>query len=68
MMKTTKILFAIGLTTIISTTGCAKKNELTTLRIGASPIPHTLILEHVKPLLAEEGFNQIGRASCRERF
>ena len=29
----------------------------TTLKVGASPTPHAEILEHVKPLLKDEGIN-----------
>ncbi len=34
-----------------------KAAETVTLKVGASPVPHAVILEHVKPELAKEGVN-----------
>lgn len=31
--------------------------EAVTIKVGASPVPHAKILEHIKPALAEEGVN-----------
>ncbi|MCC9081965.1 MetQ/NlpA family ABC transporter substrate-binding protein [Enterococcus faecium] len=33
------------------------KKDDTTLKVGASPTPHAEILEHVQPLLKDEGIN-----------
>lgn len=38
-----------------STTASSTSGETVTLKIGASPTPHAEILEHVKPILAEQG-------------
>lgn len=35
----------------------AESGDLTVLKVGASPTPHGEILEHVKPLLKEEGID-----------
>ncbi len=35
----------------------ANKADDTTLKVGASPTPHAEILEHVKPLLKDEGID-----------
>ncbi|MEN2262597.1 MetQ/NlpA family ABC transporter substrate-binding protein, partial [Enterococcus faecalis] len=36
--------------------GCAnKKSDDSVLKVGASPVPHAEILEHVKPLLEKQG-------------
>lgn len=54
------------LTLSLVSVGCTKKEEASTedpsqaaeentLRIGATPVPHTEILKHVEPLLKEEG-------------
>ena len=32
-----------------------KKSDDSVLKVGASPVPHAEILEHVKPLLEKEG-------------
>ncbi|MGA9520577.1 MAG: MetQ/NlpA family ABC transporter substrate-binding protein [Myxococcaceae bacterium] len=42
---------------VLSTAGCKRSpsGEPNTLRVGASPVPHAIILEHVKPQLAQEG-------------
>lgn len=37
--------------------GCSQNEELTPIRVGASPIPHAEILEVVKPLLREKGYD-----------
>lgn len=56
MMKTRNLIptliLALGLLT-----GCAPESNLTPLRVGASPTPHTVILEHVKPILAQQGYD-----------
>lgn len=40
-----------------ATTDSSKKEETTTLKVGASPTPHAEILEFVKPQLEKEGIN-----------
>ncbi|GGO02499.1 MetQ/NlpA family ABC transporter substrate-binding protein [Saccharibacillus kuerlensis] len=35
----------------------ANSGEAVTLKVGASPVPHAEILEHIKPELAKEGVN-----------
>ena len=42
--------------TLLLLAGCGKKNQETTIVVGASPVPHTEILEFVKEKLAEEGY------------
>ncbi|MCD2256451.1 MetQ/NlpA family ABC transporter substrate-binding protein [Agrilactobacillus fermenti] len=42
------LLFAVG---------AGKANAATTITVGASPVPHAQILEHVKPQLKKEGVN-----------
>ncbi|EOS7733831.1 MetQ/NlpA family ABC transporter substrate-binding protein [Enterococcus hirae] len=37
--------------------GASSKSDDTTLKVGASPTPHAEILEHVQPLLKDEGIN-----------
>ncbi|TCO74828.1 MetQ/NlpA family ABC transporter substrate-binding protein [Marinisporobacter balticus] len=41
----------------VATSSDAKGNESVTLIIGATPVPHTEILEFIKPKLEEEGIN-----------
>ncbi|MEY8445560.1 MetQ/NlpA family ABC transporter substrate-binding protein [Enterococcus ratti] len=57
-------LVAVGLLTIglaacgnSNTNKNASSNDDTTLKVGASPTPHAEILEHVQPLLKDEGIN-----------
>jgi D-methionine transport system substrate-binding protein len=45
----------IGAISGCSTDGGSDNGEATTLKIGATPVPHSEILEFVKPMLAEEG-------------
>lgn len=42
-----------------------KKSDDSVLKVGASPVPHAEILEHVKPLLEKEGVKLIKRLSQR---
>lgn len=54
------ILFAtVGLAACgnSSTDSSSSSSDETTLKVGASPTPHAEILEHVKPLLKEEGID-----------
>ncbi|WP_172199472.1 MetQ/NlpA family ABC transporter substrate-binding protein [Saccharibacillus qingshengii] len=37
--------------------GDAASTEAVTLKVGASPVPHAVILEHIKPALEKEGVN-----------
>ncbi|MDD3128748.1 MAG: MetQ/NlpA family ABC transporter substrate-binding protein [Candidatus Izemoplasmatales bacterium] len=48
-----KIITIIALLTIITLTGCQNEQVY---KVGASPIPHKEILEHVKPILEEQGY------------
>ena len=63
-----KFLAALALATTLLFTGCgggdapaktedkpAAKSEATTLKIGATPVPHAEILEEIKPDLEKEG-------------
>lgn len=36
--------------------GCGKKDNLTTVRVGASPVPQSIILEFVKYRMKQEGY------------
>jgi len=56
MKKITTLVLTIGLIAALVLTGCAKKEEATSvLKIGATPVPHSEILEHIKPALEAEG-------------
>ncbi|QZY55748.1 MetQ/NlpA family ABC transporter substrate-binding protein [Crassaminicella profunda] len=65
MKKNILKVFVCLLTLSLLFTGCAKKeepttaepkeNEAVTLTIGATPVPHTEILEFIKPKLEKEG-------------
>lgn len=53
--RTLTSIFIAGLTIFILS-GCGgKKSDQSVLKVGASPVPHAEILEHVKPLLKKEG-------------
>lgn len=55
-----RYLAAIGLGLALLLTGCGKSNQSksqTTLTVGASNIPHSQILQHVKPELKKEGID-----------
>ncbi len=63
MMKTRQLLSTLLLATGLLA-GCtpafsssSSSSTLTPLRVGASPTPHAVILEHVKPILAEQGYD-----------
>ena len=43
--------FALALLLAVGLIGCAKGNDSKTVRIGASPTPHKLILEFAAPLM-----------------
>lgn len=51
-MKKSLILIFLFVT-IITLSSCKKDD---TYKIGATPVPHKEILEHIQPLLAEQGF------------
>jgi D-methionine transport system substrate-binding protein len=56
MKKIVGILLVLTLFTVVFT-GCSKKNEDSKkIIIGASTTPHAEILEQVKPILAEKGY------------
>jgi D-methionine transport system substrate-binding protein len=59
MKKLQKLLTV--LVVLFSLVGCAnnKDSSLETIKVGASPIPHALILNAAKPLLKEKGYNLI---------
>lgn len=40
-----------------ASTGSGSASKMVTLTVGASPVPHTEILEQVKPVLAKEGID-----------
>lgn len=49
-----KLFILIALFTLsLSLTGCASKD---TYKVGATPVPHSEILEHIQPILAEQGY------------
>ncbi|MBO1308863.1 MetQ/NlpA family ABC transporter substrate-binding protein [Enterococcus sp. 669A] len=54
-----KIIGILALAGILLLSGCgqAAGSSEDTLKVGASPTPHAEILEHVKPMLEEEGIN-----------
>lgn len=57
-MKKTLIATAAALAASIALTACGgKKDDPHTLTIAATPVPHSEILEHVKPLLKAEGYD-----------
>jgi D-methionine transport system substrate-binding protein len=58
------LVFAIFVAVLVACGGADKEgangagdtaNEVTTLKVGASPVPHAEILEEAKPLLEEQG-------------
>ena len=53
-----KRIFALSLVLVLafSLIGCAKGGDSKTVRIGASPTPHKLILEYAAPLMEEKGY------------
>jgi D-methionine transport system substrate-binding protein len=53
MKRRAFVLFVAALAALAL--GCRRQRDPGTLRIGASPVPHAEILEHVKPALAREG-------------
>lgn len=63
MMKTRQLLstllLAIGLLAGCTPASSSSSSSSTPipLRVGASPTPHAVILEHVKPILAEQGYD-----------
>lgn len=48
--------FALALLLAVGLIGCAKGNDSKTVRIGASPTPHKLILEFAAPLMEKKGY------------
>ncbi len=54
MIRPTKTVLALTLATLLAACGGAE-GASKTLRVGATPVPHAEILEHVKPALAREG-------------
>ncbi|MFA6739459.1 MAG: MetQ/NlpA family ABC transporter substrate-binding protein [Bacilli bacterium] len=63
MMKTRQLLstllLAVGLLAGCTPASSSSSSSSTPipLRVGASPTPHAVILEHVKPILAEQGYD-----------
>ena len=57
MRKKTIVAFVLILTlSLLLLAGCGKKNQESTVVVGASPVPHTEILEFVKDKMAAEGY------------
>ncbi|AKL93896.1 ABC-type metal ion transport system, periplasmic component/surface antigen [Clostridium aceticum] len=66
-MKKKSILFIVGLLVITLLAGCTQgtpaaevettdvEGDVTVLTVGATPVPHTEILDFIKPILLEEG-------------
>ena len=53
-----KVSFGLlSLLTTLSLVGCSTDEEATTLKVGATAIPHAEVLEQAKPMLAEKGIN-----------
>lgn len=44
-----------ALLVLVSAAAFAKADKQVTLKVGATPVPHAEILEHVKPILAKQG-------------
>ena len=66
MKKRLKALLLAGVLVVSSLTGCGKKEDnkvdasgskVTKITIAASPTPHAEILEKVKPILKEQGYD-----------
>jgi D-methionine transport system substrate-binding protein len=63
MMKTRQLLSTLLLATGLlvgctpASSSSSSSSTLISLRVGASPTPHAVILEHVKPILAEQGYD-----------
>ena len=51
-----KKAISILLSLILVAFSCAALAESQTVRIGGTPVPHVEILEFIKPLMAEKGF------------
>lgn len=60
-MKKTLNIIALIVVSILALTGCStagaadKTEEAKVLKVGATPVPHAELLEHVKPILEEKG-------------
>ena len=53
-----KVSFGLlSLVTALSLVGCSTDEEATTLKVGATAVPHAVVLEQAKPMLAEKGIN-----------
>ena len=51
-----KVSFGLlSLLTALSLVGCSSDEETTTLKVGATAVPHAEVLEQAKPMLAEKG-------------
>lgn len=48
-----KIILLLAVFTVFTLSGCESKD---TYKIGVSPVPHKEIIEHVRPILEEQGF------------
>jgi D-methionine transport system substrate-binding protein len=55
MIRSTKTVLGLGLAALLAACGGEEGPSSKTLRVGATPVPHAEILEHVKPTLAREG-------------
>lgn len=56
-MKKSRIILAtiLALTTVLSFTGCQSAKKSNKLVVGATILPHSEILNHIKPILKEKG-------------
>jgi len=54
--KTLVAIVLILSLTLLLLAGCGKKNRENTVVVGATPVPHTEILEFIKDKMAEEGY------------
>lgn len=60
-MKKRFAVIVLTLALILSLTACGGKNDANTITVGATPAPHAEILEIVKDILAEEGYELVIR-------
>ncbi len=60
MKLSRRVLGVLGVAaTAVLLVGCGSKSsskKMTTLTVGASPVPHAQILKHVKPQLKKRGY------------
>ncbi len=60
-MKKRFAVIVLALALVLSLTACGGAKDAKTITVGATPAPHAEILEIVKDILAEEGYNLVVR-------